>query len=97
MVVRTSVRVFAEEMERQLADNDWKGGWGNEDPFPLLKRINQELEELTYEMNVFDASESAREKIKEEAADVANFCMMIADIYSRIGVREYADATNSNN
>jgi NTP pyrophosphatase (non-canonical NTP hydrolase) len=64
---------FANEMERQLEENDYKRGWKNCTQRFLLKRLNQEVREL------MKAIKQGKPYVVEEAADVANFAMMIAD------------------
>jgi NTP pyrophosphatase (non-canonical NTP hydrolase) len=73
---RACVQWFAEMMELKLQDNDTKDGWKNCSPEDLLDRVGDEFEELT---NALLVDANPRDIIKE-CADVANFCMMIADI-----------------
>ena len=82
--VREPVRWFAAEMERKLKANDHKGGWSGMDELGLLDRLRAETAELGLallsprrmeSMNVKEANK----RIRNEAADVANFAMMIAD------------------
>lgn len=68
--LRPEVIWFAQKMEERLAANDDKGGWGTESDEYLIKRIKEETEELEVAIN---------SQIADEAADVANFAMMIAD------------------
>lgn len=73
--LRREVRWFAERMELKLQQNDHKDGWQDCDDWWLLQRVSQEYDELRKAtIGSCDA-----EKIADEAADVANFCMMIAD------------------
>jgi NTP pyrophosphatase (non-canonical NTP hydrolase) len=72
--LRPSVRWFAERMERELRANAYKGGWAGCDAPWLLKRLREETRELAEAIRGGDA-----EDIAAEAADVANFAMMIAD------------------
>ncbi len=76
---RTEVQLFADAMEAKLKANDHKGGWKGCVPSWLLRRLAVEVRELT------DAVKRRKEgwppgKIRGEAADVANFAMMIADV-----------------
>ena len=82
--LRPIVKWFAEQMELQLRANDWKGGW---DDCPLAY-LNGRLREETVELKwaIFPPSEADREQVAHEAADVANFAMMIADIVDRRGL-----------
>lgn len=78
---RDVVRAFAIEMERQLQANDHKGGWGDEDRHWLLERLREEVAELTAAIK-----ERTPSAIVQEAADVANFAMMIADVSCASGL-----------
>lgn len=76
--LRTEVQWFAEIMERTLRDNDHKGGWkGCTDEY-LISRLREEVDELIAAM----AAKEPRDVIYKEAADVANFALMIADCAS---------------
>lgn len=76
-------------METKLLENDHKGHWRNCDFDYLEKRIREELAELAtvlmqYQIASLSPTELTRtrylgEKAKREAADVANFAMMVAD------------------
>jgi len=73
MKVRREVQLFAEAMERKLRDNEYKGTWEGCTEDYLMTRIEEELKELT---NChLDSSRTL-----DEAADVANFLMMLCDI-----------------
>lgn len=78
--LRPEVVQFAVLMERQLRKNDFKGGWKNDSAQALWPRIFEELEELGTELNPFrPPGAHKRENIGLEAADVANFLMMVTD------------------
>ncbi len=91
------VLAFGERMEGKLALNRHKGnreGWINDDPEALLKRLREETRELEIAMNVAKVrmwegksnASHAADDVANEAADIANFAMMIADWYSaRVG------------
>ena len=89
--LRPEVLWFACEMEKKLRENDYKGGWWECD-FPyLFECMWHEYKEL---MNCFDRTDTGeRVPIKSakvicgEAADIANFAMMIADNARRIAER----------
>lgn len=77
--LRGVVREFAEAMEAKLKANDRKGGWERMTPSWLRRRLDTELRE-------FDRARKAGRPVSEvlaEAADVANFLMMLADNYRR--------------
>jgi NTP pyrophosphatase (non-canonical NTP hydrolase) len=63
---------FAGEMQRQLNENCHKRGWHGMSNAWLLMRLTQETRELQRAIKT-------GKHIVEEAADVANFAMMIAD------------------
>ena len=69
--MRETVHWFANEMEFQLIENDHKSGWRGLTNAWLLNRLRQEVGEL--ERAVIEGK-----NVIEEAADVANFAMMIA-------------------
>lgn len=80
---REAVRWFANEMEKKLIANDYKGGWENSDQFQLFNKLRQEeCSELLEAMidSKLPVDPTALENIIEEAADVANLAMMIADL-----------------
>jgi hypothetical protein len=74
--LRPEVLAFAQLMEAKLRENDHKGGWQYDSPWVLSGRI-------------FDEAREVREALQKpsvdpmhvacEAADVANFAMMVAD------------------
>jgi len=74
--MRAQVEWFAELMEKQLSKNDYKGGWevSNCSLEYLYLRLMEELGELAS-----IRAGSANGDTVKEAADVANFAMMIAD------------------
>jgi len=85
---RESVVWFSERMEERLLANDHKGGWGTCSAFFLLGRLIEEVKELEEVLQSFmgppmgSSGEDMRllcNKVLGEAADVANFAMMIAD------------------
>ncbi len=74
--IRPVIMSFAQRMEMKLRKNDYKGGWHNELTTHLQRRLLEEVIEL------FNAV--GREDKYNEAADVANFAMMIADVLPEI-------------
>jgi len=130
--IRSEVMVFAQAMEKELRENDHKGGWRNCNPQWLLSRLCDEMVELLDCFEVEPTStpdrigpreafliaqdhlraaagvlrkhvgtintrgavralsqeqalhtRSANEGLLSEAADVANFAMMIVDVCKR--------------
>ena len=73
--VRPDVYWFANCMEEALRRNDHKGTWEHLDDWYLTRRLLEEVGEL------FAALLEGRNEgaIRDEAVDVANFAMMIAD------------------
>ena len=86
MQLRPEVRIFAEAMERRLRANDHKGGWKHETVYAyLLPRLLEELGELAMLLSDAYLQTPKSERILQEAADVANFAMMIADVTGALG------------
>ena len=71
--MRKKVKRFAMIMERKLRENSFKGGWAKEDWRWLLGRLNEEM--LEFQEALFTGK-----KVSSEAADIANFLMMICDV-----------------
>ncbi len=70
---RPVVEEFAHAMEYKLSLNDHKGGWENCDFENIKERLRGEIEELTA---AIDGGNDFH--IMMEAADVANYAMMLA-------------------
>jgi NTP pyrophosphatase (non-canonical NTP hydrolase) len=78
---RPWVAAFADEMEAKLAQNRHKGdreGWINDSRTALIARLNEEVRELMRACQNAGTTQDAA--VISEAADVANFAMMIADV-----------------
>ena len=89
MKARPKVVALAEAMERKLSRHDGdrgKDGWLSESPSWLLERLEEETKELTTVVGMYEEStdpsdrERRRKMVLKEAADVANFAMMVADV-----------------
>lgn len=86
---RTEVEWFADAMEAKLKKNDHKAHWEGMAPDDLLRRLHQEVSELRTEVvgwsqeRFVTAGERVRRRVLAEAADVANFALMIADVCAR--------------
>jgi len=80
--LRPEVLAFARLMEQQLRANDHKPGWKHDSADALIDRLNQELDELADAVDEWPQSRilNGTERVGKEAADVANFAMMLADI-----------------
>ena len=74
--MRESVYHFAMAMEAELKKNDHKGGWDGEQVEWLLKRLDDEIVELKKAIR----TGKSHLEVREEAADVANFTMMISEV-----------------
>tara|TARA_B100000700_G_scaffold331737_1_gene467778 strand:+ start:11214 stop:11471 length:258 start_codon:yes stop_codon:yes gene_type:complete len=72
-MARHEINVFAEAMELKLRRNDHKGGWEETDLDTLFIRLREEVDELQEAIERENPFE-----VLFEAADVANFAMMIA-------------------
>jgi len=91
--LRPELLRFALAMENQLRENDWKrhwrgdggrgGGWGAMRWSDIANRIRGELTELRTLMKStrLRSRDDFKERVTKEAADVANFAMMMSDIY----------------
>ena len=94
-------------MEEALRQNDHKGGWEYEDEDWLLKRLDGELAELRCAIHKRKQEHKKRSSVEwpvvkipldrevgREAADVANFAMMIADVCGALKpVRQHIEET----
>lgn len=76
---RPEVKWFAKQMERKLIANDHKPHWHREETEWLLHRLVEEVKEL---LNAVYMEPTVN--IIDEAADVANIAMMIADNAERM-------------
>lgn len=79
--LRPALRRFAVAMERKLRANDYKGGWEDEPLEYLIDHAWDELHELN--KSLFPESSADPALCVDEAADIANYCMMIADRFLR--------------
>lgn len=70
------VQQFAWDMARKLKCNEHKGGWEGLSVDELFGLLEEELDELADAIMNGTAAD-----VIDEAADVANFAMMIADLY----------------
>ena len=99
VTVRPEVVLYSLAMEAKLRANDHKGHWasaGGEDLSWFVEKLRGEVEELEEALAI-----GAPLDVLEEAADVGNFAMMIADIILRkrgahlgLSVMERATTTN---
>ena len=80
--VRKELADFAEFMEVVLKDNDYKGGWQFMSMRDIIVRMYEELDEVRVTFNNV-TTDTDLCKLKREAADVANFAMMLADLIDK--------------
>jgi len=73
--IRPELQHFAARMEKKLRANDHKAHWRGMLIPQMLERLREELRELE---EAYALCES-KEAVADEAADVANFAMFIAD------------------
>ena len=71
-MMRNEVIEHAQLMEERLKENDHKGGWLTCSFEYLIRRLREEVNEL--DTALYEEGDPIM-----EAADVANFAMMIAD------------------
>jgi hypothetical protein len=90
---REEVNWFAERMETKLQKNDWKGHWSECEDGYLSRRLGEESTELRSAVKLLRNYQKASvkedinwaiENVIREAADVANFAIMIADNARRL-------------
>jgi len=83
--IRPAIMRFAQLMERELRENDYKGGWEDMSDEELVFRTKEELMELERAMHTScpycgdKMKHLDNDDVRSEAADVANFLMMIVD------------------
>lgn len=81
---RRWVNAFAGEMEAKLLENSHKGGregWAQDTGAALMIRLREEVDELGLAVAGNKCcGRRDKEQVVREAADVANFAMMIADV-----------------
>jgi hypothetical protein len=92
--VRPSVAWFAQRMEAKLAKNDFKDGWINCSASELYEMLQHECKELEEkyrarqietardsELHLPHFKDTSNDSLIDECADIANFAMMIADLF----------------
>jgi len=78
----TPIEKFAKLMQEKLDENENKGGWEHCTAAFLLGRLKDETLELRKAICALAKGGSPR-AVSREAADVANFAMMIADTFGK--------------
>ena len=82
--LRLELETFAEFMEMRLRANDWKGGCQNMTPDEMLTCIVRETAELRWAVE----RSMGASAIRLEAADIAIFCLFMADKFGRLDIDE---------
>ncbi len=82
--LREELLWFAGRMEEKLKANDHKLTWRSCRRSDMLRRISGELTELQNAIR----TRRPTDEIIDEAADVANFCMMVADLTRELAKEE---------
>lgn len=79
---RPAVVRFAQLMERKLRERDYKGGWKNCTLQYLAAGMTHEVVELVDAMDAIltDDGPTNLHAVIAETVDVANYCMMLADV-----------------
>lgn len=77
---RPEVLFMALNMEMELRNNDGKSGWKSDQAHRLYDRLCTESNELAQALDGDAKGKVNKDKVRKEAADVANFAMMIADV-----------------
>lgn len=76
LTYQAHVNRFGKIMVAKLKENEHKAGWSQMTPDYLMQRMAGEVYELTRELMRRPRNP---EQIAREAADVANFAMMVAE------------------
>lgn len=77
---RSEVRAFACLMEERLRANDHKQHWRGCSLDYLMSRLDEEIGELQEVIDIYEECGEDPPNLADEAADTANFAMMIADV-----------------
>ncbi|MEA4884290.1 MAG: hypothetical protein VB144_11685 [Clostridia bacterium] len=79
---RPTVAWFAQLMECKLRARDYRGGWENCTLQYLVGGMTEEVLELIGAMDAILTDDGLTNlyAVIEEAVDVANYCMMLADV-----------------
>ena len=81
MTIRPELMRFVEKMEAKMQSHDEKRGdsWKKESLSYLIVRLQQEVVELHEAIS----NNKSNDEISKEAVDIANFSMMIFDMFNR--------------
>lgn len=92
---RDPILRFSRIMETKLREHDDRDGWEDCDLVWLFERAEDEMKELKKEITMYMNHSSLspkwlviKERVQREAADVANFCMMMSDNMESLRTKE---------
>lgn len=91
MTLRPAVAWFAQRLEAKLRANEHKGDWHDIPYIRLLWMLRREVSELQDALVMGPDGGVDTENVINEAADVANFAMMIATIAERERIQRDAE------
>ena len=82
MSIRDTLKQAMESVERELQENDHKGGWEVSDIGKIQGHLWIEMRELEDALILWqmEPSQENRDRIEHEAADVQAMAMMVADL-----------------
>ena len=80
---RRLVDQFAVVMRHKLRENRFKGGWRQETAEFLIDKLREEVDELVEVIAANNLDQFALRDAREEAADVGNMAMMLADWFAK--------------
>ena len=84
-----AVSVWSKTMEDKLLENEHRGeSWLEANSLELMKGLHTESVELH---SAIDAGKSVND-VRREAADVANYAMMVADAYEQEAIRAKSES-----
>ncbi|HMF78762.1 MAG TPA: hypothetical protein VK604_24105 [Bryobacteraceae bacterium] len=97
--IRPEIMAFALLMEKELRLRDYRNSWKNDQALDLARHVKDEANDLLAVVGfclrppvTTPIAPDVRKRVVEEAADVANMAMMVADVTGCLdaGVREFA-------
>lgn len=80
MSLRKALQVFAEEMEKELKRNEFRGDWRECNPEEMMARLWDEVYDLDDAVERVSQGRGEKKEVLKEAVDVANYAMFVADV-----------------
>ena len=80
MQIREALRFFAQEMEKELKNNEFRGDWRECGPSDMMARLWDEMYDLDDQVEKVCEGKGDRMAVLKEAVDVANYAMFVADV-----------------